>query len=394
MYKGLKKTKYIILAAMCLCLLAGCDNGEDKKTDKATDATQSDAVSVESSTDVADSVTTEQTTEELTQQEFIDKYAAYGKLSDYKGLEYTEAKTEITDEMVQDQVDAFLSAYATETENILVGTTENGDTVNIDFVGSIDGVEFEGGSSNNAGYTLTLGSGTMIEGFEEQIVGHDVGEVFDINVTFPDNYGSTDLAGKDAVFEITINYIINEVLPDYTDEFVAANTEYATIEEFEQSIRDNLAENYAQYDKTVNTNVLLEMVISSTTIEGLPDSEVDYMVEGTMTDTEAVAQSYGYDLATYVNLVYGMSSEEEFKNYVHEMATDYVTEKIVICAIAKEENIIVSDEEIADYKAMMMEQTGYSDEATFNSVYPNEEVMYFALAEKVQEFIVANANPI
>ena len=394
MYKGLKKTKYIILAAMCLCLLAGCDNGEDKKTDRATDATQSDAVSVESSTDVADSVTTEQTTEELTQQEFIDKYAAYGKLSDYKGLEYTEAKTEITDEMVQDQVDAFLSAYATETENILVGTTENGDTVNIDFVGSIDGVEFEGGSSNNAGYTLTLGSGTMIEGFEEQIVGHDVGEIFDINVTFPDNYGSTDLAGKDAVFEITINYIINEIVPDYTDEFVAANTEYATIEEFEQSIRDNLAENYAQYDKTVNANVLLEMVISSTTIEGLPDSEVDSMVEGTMTDTEAVAQSYGYDLATYVNLVYGMSSEEEFKNYVHEMATDYVTEKIVICAIAKEENIIVSDEEIADYKAMMMEQTGYSDEATFNSVYPNEEVMYFALAEKVQEFIVANANPI
>ena len=394
MYKGLKKTKYIILAAMCLCLLAGCDNGEDKKTDKATDATQSNAISVESSTDVADSVTTEQTTEELTQQEFIDKYAAYGKLSDYKGLEYTEAKTEITDEMVQDQVDAFLSAYATETENILVGTTENGDTVNIDFVGSIDGVEFEGGSSNNAGYTLTLGSGTMIEGFEEQIVGHDVGEVFDINVTFPDNYGSTDLAGKDAVFEITINYIINEIVPDYTDEFVAANTEYATIEEFEQSIRDNLAENYAQYDKTVNANVLLEMVISSTTIEGLPDSEVDSMVEGTMTDTEAVAQSYGYDLATYVNLVYGMSSEEEFKNYVHEMATDYVTEKIVICAIAKEENIIVSDEEIADYKAMMMEQTGYSDEATFNSVYPNEEVMYFALAEKVQEFIVANANPI
>ena len=394
MYKGLKKTKYIILAAMCLCLLAGCDNGEDKKTDKATDATQSNAISVESSTDVADSVTTEQTTEELTQQEFIDKYAAYGKLSDYKGLEYTEAKTEITDEMVQDQVDAFLSAYATETENILVGTTENGDTVNIDFVGSIDGVEFEGGSSNNAGYTLTLGSGTMIEGFEEQIVGHDVGEVFDINVTFPDNYGSTDLAGKDAVFEITINYIINEIVPDYTDEFVAANTEYATIEEFEQSIRDNLAENYAQYDKTVNANVLLEMVISSTTIEGLPDSEVDSMVEGTMTDTEAVAQSYGYDLATYVNLVYGMSSEEEFKNYVHEMATDYVTEKIVICAIAKEENIIVSDEEIADYKAMMMEQTGYSDEATFNSVYPNEEVMYFALAEKVQEFIVTNANPI
>lgn len=394
MHKGLKKTKYIILAAMCLCLLTGCDDGENKNTEKATEAIQSDAVSVESTADVADSVTTEQTTEELTQQEFIDKYAAYGKLSDYKGLEYTEAKTEITDEMVQDQVDAFLSAYATETENILVGTTENGDTVNIDFVGSIDGVEFEGGSSNNAGYTLTLGSGTMIEGFEEQIVGHDVGEVFDINVTFPDNYGSTDLAGKDAVFEITINYIINEVLPDYTDEFVAEKTEYDTIAEFEQSIRDNLTENYAQYDKTVNANVLLEMVITSTTIEGVPNEEVDSMVEGTMTDTEAVAQSYGYDLATYVNLVYGMSSEEEFKNYVHEMATDYVTEKIVICAIAKEENIIVSDEEIAYYKAMMMEQTGYSDEATFNSVYPNEEVMYFALAEKVQEFIVENANPI
>lgn len=393
MYKRLRKTKYILLAAMCLSLLVGCGNEKDKTDDKETVATQTEAVSEENSIEIIES-DTETVEEELSQQEYIDKYAQYGELGAYKGLEYTETKTEITDEMVQAQVDAFISAYATETKEILVGTTENGDTVNIDFVGSIDGVEFAGGSSGGSGYTLTLGSGTMIEGFEEQIVGHDVGEIFDINVTFPDNYGSEELAGKDAVFEIKINYIVEAVLPDYTDEFVANNTEYETIEEFEQSIRDNLTENYAQYDKSVNSNVLFEMVVQNATTKDIPNEEVNEMVESTISDTDMMADSYGYDMVTYISMVYGMSSEEDFRDYLTEMATEYVKEKIVICAIAKEENIIVSDEEIADYKAMMMEQTGYSDEKTFDSVYTSEDVMYFTLAEKVQSFIVENANPI
>ncbi len=393
MYKGLKKIKYIVLAAMSLCLLTGCDKEENKTTEKTTIATQTEAVSEELSIEITDS-DTESVVEEISQQDYIDKYAVYGDLGTYKGLEYTETKTEITDDMVQAQVDAFISAYATDTREILVGTTENGDTVNIDFVGSIDGVEFAGGSSGDSGYTLTLGSGTMIEGFEEQIVGHDVGEIFDINVTFPENYGSEELAGKDAVFKITINYIVESVLPDYTDEFVADNTEYATIEEFEQAIRDNLTENYAQYDMSVNKNVLFEMVINNTTIESTPDDEINSMVQDTMTDVDLMADSYGYDLVTYISLVYGMSSEDEFEKYVSEMATQYVKEKIVICAIAKEENIMVSEEEIADYKAIMMEQTGYSDESTFSSIYTNEDVMYFTLAEKVQNFIVENANPI
>lgn len=131
------------------------------------------------------------------QQSMIDKYAAYCDLPDYKGLEYEETKSTVTDADVKTKIDSLLQQYATKTQ-VKEGTVKEGDNVNIDFVGSIDGEEFEGGNSNGAGYDLTLGSGAMIPGFEDGIIGHKVGETFNIKATFPENYGKDELNGKEA----------------------------------------------------------------------------------------------------------------------------------------------------------------------------------------------------
>ena len=120
--------------------------------------------------------------DEVNQDKYIDKYAGYCALGEYKGVAFDKTQTEVTSEMVQAQVDELLATY-TVSEEATTGTVKNGDVVNIDFVGSIDGVEFEGGSTQGAGYELTIGSGSMIDGFEEQIIGHDVGETFDITIS-------------------------------------------------------------------------------------------------------------------------------------------------------------------------------------------------------------------
>ena len=194
------------------------------------------------------------------QQSMIDKYAAYCDLPDYKGLEYEETKSTVTDADVKTKIDSLLQQYATKTQ-VKEGTVKEGDNVNIDFVGSIDGEEFEGGNSNGAGYDLTLGSGAMIPGFEDGIIGHKVGETFNIKATFPENYGKDELNGKEADFKITINYITETELPEYNDAFVASYTDATTILEYEDSVRKDLVEQYDKSDKSANESAVMQVLV-------------------------------------------------------------------------------------------------------------------------------------
>lgn len=326
-------------------------------------------------------------------EDMVDKYSAYCDLADYKGIEYVETKTVITEDDVQYQVDSLLSTYATST-SVTTGVANDGDTVNIDFLGKVDGVAFEGGSTDGAGYDLTLGSGMMIEGFEEQIVGHSVGETFDINVTFPENYGEPSLAGQDAVFTITINEKIIKEYPEYTDAFVAANTEYKTIAEYEEYLMNAMTENAKESDLNYNKSAVVTAVIDNSTINEFPQQDMQKLIDDTVAQVESQAKSYGYELSDYVIAYYGMSTVDEFKAYVSDLAKSFMTEKIVMCSVAKAENITVTDKEIADFKAYMMEQTGITDEETFDDTYTTEDVAYYALEDKVVEFLLENATPV
>lgn len=329
--------------------------------------------------------------EGVDQQSMIDKYAAYCDLPDYKGLEYTETKSTVTDADVRNKIDSLLQQYATKTQ-VKEGTVAEGDNVNIDFVGSIDGVEFEGGNSNGAGYDLTLGSGSMIPGFEDGIVGHKVGETFNIKATFPENYGKDELNGKEADFKITINYLTQTELPEYNDAFVASYTDATSILEYEDSVRKDLVEQYEQSDKSQNESAIMQVLVEKTTYNEYPQQEMQDLIDKSIAQQEQAASSYGYSLGDYVTARYGFSDEDSFRQYIQGLAEDYIKEKIAVCAVAKDAGITVTKEEVDNYKKKIMDYYSYEDESKLEENYSSEDIVYYALAEKVVDFLLENGK--
>ena len=329
--------------------------------------------------------------EGVDQQSMIDKYAAYCDLPDYKGLEYKETKSTVTDADVKNKIDSLLQQYATKTQ-VKEGTVADGDNVNIDFVGSIDGVEFEGGNSNGAGYDLTLGSGSMIPGFEDGIVGHKVGETFNIKATFPENYGKDELNGKEADFKITINYLTQTALPEYNDAFVASYTDATSVLEYEDSVRKDLVEQYEQSDKSQNESAIMQVLVEKTTYNEYPQQEMQDLIDKSIAQQEQAASSYGYSLGDYVTARYGFSDEDSFRQYIQGLAEDYIKEKIAVCAVAKDTGITVTKEEVDNYKKKIMDYYSYEDESKLEENYSSEDIVYYALAEKVVDFLLENGK--
>ena len=327
------------------------------------------------------------------QQSMIDKYAAYCDLPDYKGLEYTETKSTVTDADVKSKIDSLLEQYATKTQ-VKEGTVKEGDNVNIDFVGSLDGEEFEGGNSNGQGYDLTLGSGSMIPGFEDGIIGHKIGETFNIKATFPENYGKEKLNGKEADFKITINYKTDTQLPEYNDEFVASYTDAASILEYEDSVRKDLVEQKDESDKSQNESAIMQVLVEKVTYNKYPEQEMQDLIDKSIAQQEQAASSYGYSLGDYVTARYGFKSEDDFRDYVKGLAEDYMKEKIAVCAVAKDAKITVSKEEVDNYKKKIMDYYSYEDESKLNENYSSEDLVYYALAEKVVDFLLENGKPV
>ncbi len=324
------------------------------------------------------------------QESMIDKYAAYCDLPEYKGLEYEETKSTVTDTDVKTKIDSLLQQYATKTQ-VKEGTVKEGDNVNIDFVGSIDGVEFDGGNSNGAGYDLTLGSGSMIPGFEDGIMGHKVGETFNIKATFPENYGKENLNGKEADFKVTINYMTDTQLPEYNDAFIASYTDATTVLEYEDSVRKDLVEQYEKSDKSANESAVMQVLVEKTTYNEYPQKEMQDLIDQSIAQQEKAASQYGYSLGDYVTARYGFRSEDDFREYVQGLAEDYMKEKIAVCAVAKDAGITVTKEEVDDYKKTVMDYYGY-DSSTLEENYSSEDLVYYALAQKVVDYLLENGK--
>ncbi len=326
--------------------------------------------------------------------DYIAKYATMCQLGEYKGVEYHPMEMTVEDSDVEYEVMQLVSNSAAEQVMESGEAVANGDVADITFDGTIDGVAFEGGSTNGSTYELTLGSGRMIPGFEEGIIGHKVGETFTIDVTFPEDYGKDELNGKDAQFEICIVSAVRKVAPEYNDAFVASNTDCQTVEEYEASVRAKLEEQYAENSNSYNESNVTTTVIENATILEYPEKEMEDMLNTTMDNVKTEAEAYGYSIPDYIQARYGVDSEETFHEYLKEAIRDFMNEKIVICAIATAENITVTDDEIKAYKAEMMDAGGFPNEETFDTQYTAEEVMYYTLADKVVDFLVENATPV
>ena len=223
------------------------------------------------------------------------------------------------------------------------GAAENGDTVDIDFEGFVDGKAFEGGKAEH--YSLVLGSGSFIPGFEDQVVGHSAGEEFDVNVKFPEEYQAEELAGKDATFKIKLHEVKYKELPALDDDFAKDVSEYDTLDELKDSIRNNIKTNLDKQAEQKVENDLMDQVIANMKAD-IPDAMVDSRIDELVQDFEYRISQQGLKLADYLKYM-GMNIEQ-FRAQFKEQADKQVKMRLAMEAIVAKEGITASDEEFEE----------------------------------------------
>ena len=283
-----------------------------------------------------------------------DDLTQFIKLGEYKGLEY-EKTAAVTDEDVQAKI-AENVAQTSESVQIDSGTVAEDSIVNIDYVGSIDGVEFEGGTAQGA--ELDIANSNYIAGFAEGIVGHQVGETFDLHVTFPEDYGKEELNGKDAVFKTTINFMVEKKPSEYTDEWVNERG-YDDKASYEESVRKELEEEREASAESSERSQVFGKITDSSEVTEYPEKELQTSHDRIAKSYEKAAQSSGVTLEEYIS---GMGLDtDSFNKTVDEDAEKSVKTELILRGIAKEEGIEFSESDYKEYILDMLAQTGYTE---------------------------------
>ena len=261
-------------------------------------------------------------------------------LGQYKGVEVEKANAEVTDEDVEKEL-----KRAQEQNSRLVTVDDrpvaDGDQVVIDFDGYVDGKRFDGGKSED--YPLTIGSNTFIPGFEDQLVGAEIGKELDVNVTFPEEYGQADLAGKAAVFKCRVNGIKVKELPEADDEFAQEVSEFDTLDEYKDDIRARLLKDKEEEAKRVKEDAVIEKIIENAQME-IPDAMVEYQAEQLMDDFARRLQAQGLSLPVYFQ--YTGMTEEQYLEQMKPRALKNIQSRLVLEAVADAENIEITEEDM------------------------------------------------
>lgn len=262
-------------------------------------------------------------------------------VTDYRGLSYEVAETAVTDEEVNAEIDRMRKNYADIEEK--EGAAENGDIVNINYEGFKDDVPFDGGKADN--YDLTLGSGSFIPGFEDQLVGVTAGETKELHLTFPEDYHAEDLAGKEVVFKVTVNAVKKEVLPEVDDDFAkdVSIPNVETAEDLIKTVRERLESSKKQNAENEADNKLVEQIVEHTTVE-LPDALVDEEINNQIQQLANQISQYGMSLTQYLSMM--GKKPEDLKEDYRENAVKTVTTRLALEKIAEAENIVPTDEDL------------------------------------------------
>ncbi len=264
------------------------------------------------------------------------------KLGDYKGIKIAKAEYNVKDADVDAEIERLRQRNARMVE-VTDRAAENGDTATIDFSGSIDGVKFDGGTSEN--YPLVLGSGSFIPGFEEQVVGMKVGEEKDVNVRFPDDYQAEELKGKDAVFAVKLNKLEKKELPEVNDEFIKDAAGAESVDAYRKETRERLEKQAKEKGDAETENNIVRAVTANAEVE-IPDAMIENQIDTMVRNAEyRLGMQYG-GLKLQDYLKYMGSSMEDFRNGYRAQAADNVKAQLVIDAIVRAENIKAEDAEV------------------------------------------------
>ncbi|HEI8196510.1 TPA: trigger factor [Staphylococcus aureus] len=309
------------------------------------------------------------------------------KLGDYKGLEIEKQETELSDDDLQEAIDHSLGHLA---EMVVKedGVVENGDTVNIDFSGSVDGEEFEGGQAE--GYDLEIGSGSFIPGFEEQLEGMKVDEEKDVVVTFPEEYHAEELAGKEATFKTKVNEIKFKEVPELTDEIAnELDAEANTVDEYKENLRKRLAEQKATDAENVEKEEVITKATDNTTID-IPEAMVNTELDRMVSEFAQRIQQQGLDLQTYFQI--SGQDESQLREQMKDDAEQRVKTNLTLTAIAEAEKIEATDEDIDKELEKMSKQFNISVEDIKNTLGNTDIIKNDVRIQKVIDLLRDNAK--
>lgn len=301
-------------------------------------------------------------------------------LGDYKGLTVEVTKQEVTDADIDARIEQDRQKVA-RTVDVEGRALENGDTVNLDYAGSVDGVAFEGGTAE--GQTLTLGSNQFIPGFEEQMVGMNIGEEKDLNVTFPEQYHAAELAGKAAVFHVKVNSATHTELPELNDEFAADASEYNTFAEYKDSIVKELNEKAAKNNEVAVENALVEKATANAQMD-IPEAMIRDQVNYILREMQMRMAYQGLRLEDY--LKYTGQTVEQLADMYKGEAEQRVKMELTLEAIRKAEGVEPTDEDVQKQIAEQAERMGQKVE-DFEKTLTDEQRGYLKDSAAIQKVV-------
>ncbi len=309
------------------------------------------------------------------------------ELGKYKGVEVDKLEIEVTDEEVNAEIEKERQKNA-RTINVTDRSVQKDDTVNLDYLGSVDGVPFDGGAAE--GYDLVIGSGQFIPGFEDQLIGAETGADVDVNVTFPEEYHSEELAGKAALFKCHINSIKAKELPEVDDEFVKDVTDFESVAEYKEDLKKKLTEEKEKQAKAAREDAAIEAVIADSKME-IPDAMVETQKRQMAEDFAQRLRMQGLSIEQYFQFT-GLTAEKLMEQ-MQPQALKRIQSRLVLEAVAKAENIEVTDEDIENEYKKMAEQYQMEVDKIKELIgeKEKEQIAMDLKVEKAVELIASNA---
>ena len=375
----MKKKTVAAILVMCMVLSAsacGKEAAKDAKNEKTTETTDKKS---EEKAEKDDKSNKEASLKLVT----VDDISDYVTIGEYKGLTLNRISQEVTDDDVQAEIDYDLEDKG---EEIKDGTVESGDTVTINFTGTIDGKEFDGGSAED--YQLTVGEGSMIDGFEDGIIGMKDGETKELDLTFPEDYYDDSVAGKAVVFKVTLQKFTRKA--ELTDEWVAANTDYKTVDEYKNSVREQL-------QKDADTSADIDLydsawteVLSASEIKKYPEADVNTAIEEYKAQTEQYVQEAGIEMSDFLE-AQGIS-EDEYDDECKTYAESKVEQNLIVQGIMTEEGLTIEDSELDELKNLLCQEYGAASIDELVEYYGQQDVDESLALLRVQKFIVDQAT--
>ncbi len=308
------------------------------------------------------------------------------KLGKYKGIEIKKIEYNVSDKDVEEELNLMAEKNA-RLVTIEDRPVQKDDIAVIDFEGFLDGKPFEGGKAEN--HELTIGSNTFIPGFEDQVIGMKVDEEKDLNLKFPDEYFSKDLAGKDVVFKVKVNEIKKKELPKIDDEFAKDVSEFDTLEELKNSIKEKLENQNKEREKIEKEDATIEAVSEKAEVD-IPSGMIETEVDNMMKDIEQRLMYQGLTLKQYTDLT--GKKEADIRKDFEEQASKNVKYRLVLEAVVKAENIDVDDKELEDRLKEMAKNYGQKEEELLNNENVKKYTRDNMKVEKAIEFLVKNAK--